>query len=58
MGMYTALITAFFLSMVLCGCSLESFFDGGAPVAILTLLVAIACAAVLGSKGGNDGSNN
>ena len=58
MGMYTALMTAFFMSMVLCGCSLETFFDGGAPVAILTLLVAIACAVVLGSKGGNDGSNN
>lgn len=57
MGMYTALMTAFFLSMMLCGCSLETFFDGGAPVAILALLVAIACAVVLGSKGGDDNAS-
>ena len=53
----TAIMLVFFIAMVLCGCSLESFFDGGAPVAILTLLTAIACAAVLGSKGGEDGPN-
>ena len=52
MGMYTALMTAFFLSMVLCGCSLETFFDGGAPIAILSAIVAVAVAVVLGSKGG------
>ena len=51
MEVYTTLMAVFFLSMVLCGCSLETFFDGGAPVAILTLLVAIACVVVLGSKG-------
>ena len=46
------LMAVFFIAMLLCGCSVESFFDGGAPVAILALLVAIACAVVLGSKGG------
>ena len=40
----------FFISWILCGCSIESFFDGGAPVAILAVLVAIACAYVLGHK--------
>ena len=54
----TVIMTVFFIAMTLCGCSLETFFDGGAPVAILTLLVAIACAVVLGSKGGNDGPSN
>lgn len=44
------LMAVFFIAMLLCGCSVESFFDGGAPVAILTLLVAIACAAVLGHR--------
>ena len=58
MEVYTTLMAVFFLSMVLCGCSLETFFDGGAPVAILALLVAIACVVVLGSKGGNDASTD
>ena len=40
----------FFVSWLLCGCSVETFFDGGAPVAILAVLVAIACAYVLGHK--------
>jgi hypothetical protein len=40
----------FFASALLCGCSIETFFDGGAPVAILAVLVAIACAYVLGHK--------
>lgn len=44
------LMAVFFIAMLLCGCSVESFFDGGAPVAILALLVAIACAAVLGHR--------
>ena len=50
MEMYTTLMTVFFLSMVLCGCSLESFFDDWLAcwVAVVTLIVAIACAAVLG----------
>ena len=45
-----ALITVFFASWLLCGCSVETFFDGGAPVAILAVLVAIACAMILGGK--------
>lgn len=45
-----ALITVFFASWLLCGCSVENFFDGGAPVAILAALVAIACAMILGGK--------
>lgn len=44
------LMTVFFMSMLLCGGSVETVFDGGAPVAILALLVAIACAAVLGHR--------
>lgn len=46
----TTLMSVFFLSIVLCGCSLDTFFDGGAPLAILTALVAIGCALVLGGK--------
>lgn len=52
-----ALMAIFFSAMLLCGCSLESFFDGGAPVAILALLVAMGCAAILGSKGGDDNAS-
>lgn len=52
-----ALMTVFFIAMILCGCSVETFFCGGAPVAILTAIVAVAVAMVLGSKGGNDGPN-
>lgn len=46
----TALMSVFFVSIVLCGCSLDTFFDGGAPLAILTVLVAIGCAMALGGK--------
>ena len=53
----TVIMTVFFIAMMLCGCSLETFFDGGAPVAILALLVAIACAVVLESKGGDDNAS-
>lgn len=45
-----ALMIVFFVMWLLCGCSIETFFDGGAPVAILAVLVAIACAYVLGHK--------
>lgn len=48
------LMTVFFMALVLCGCSVEGFFDGGAPLAILAALVAVACAVVLGSKGGSN----
>ncbi len=44
------LMTMFFMALVLCGCGVESFFDGGAPLAILAALVAIACAAILGNR--------
>lgn len=52
--MERALMIVFFIAMLLCGCSVETVFDGGAPLAILALLVAVACAAILGSKGGDD----
>lgn len=44
------LMTIFFMALVLCGCSVESFFDGGAPLAILAALVALECAAILGNR--------
>lgn len=46
----TALMSVFFMSLVLCGCSLERFFEGGAPVAILAALVAVGVAMVMGRK--------
>ena len=52
------LMIVFFTAMMLCGCSVETVFDGGAPVAILSLLVAVACAVILGSKGGDDASTD
>ena len=52
MGTQKAVMTVLFAAMMLCGCSVEAVFDGGAPVAVIALLVAIACAVVLGSKGG------
>ena len=57
MGTQKAVMTVFFIAMMLCGCSVETVFDGGAPVAVIALLVAIACAVVLGSKGGDDGTD-
>lgn len=56
--MKDALMIIFFIAMMLCGCSVETVFDGGAPVAVIALLVAIACAVVLGSKGGDDASTD
>ena len=46
----TVIMTVFFIAMTLCGCSLERFFDDWRAcwVAVVTLIVAIACAAVLG----------
>ena len=44
------LMTMFFMTLVLCGCSVERFFDGGAPVAILAALVAVGCAIILGHR--------
>lgn len=37
----------FFISWFLCGCSVETFFTGGAPAVILFALVAVACALYL-----------
>lgn len=45
-----SMMVIFLMSWLLCACSVESFFDGGAPVAILAALVAIAAAMVLGSN--------
>lgn len=44
------LMAVFFIALLLCGCSVESFFDGGAPLAILTALVALGCAIILGHR--------
>ena len=53
--MERALMIVFFTAMILCGCSIETFFCGGAPIAILSAIVAVAVAVVLGSKvGGTD----
>ena len=43
-------MTVFTASWLLCGCSLESFFCGGAPVVILAALVAMGCAAFMGRR--------
>ena len=40
----------FLLSWLLCGCTIDTFFDGGAPVFITALIVAVICAVVLGSS--------
>lgn len=37
----------FVLAWLLCGCSIDTFFDGGAPVFLVSLLVVIICAMVL-----------
>ena len=52
-----ALMAVFFIALLLCGCSVETVFDGGAPIAILSAIVAVAVAVVLGSKGGGDGTD-
>lgn len=52
MGKSESLMVVFFVAMMLCGCSVETFFCGGAPIAILSAIVAVAVAVVLGSKGG------
>lgn len=36
------------ISWLLCGCTVETFFEGGAPIVVLAVLVAIACAIILG----------
>jgi len=44
------LMTIFFMAWLLCGCSLETFFCGGAPFVILAALVAVGCAIILGHR--------
>lgn len=53
--MKKAMTVVFIIAWFLCGCSVESFFEGGAPLVIITALVAIACAIILG---GNDEQRN
>lgn len=43
-------LVIFFMAWIICGCSVEEFFNGGAPVVILAALVAIAAAVVIGSN--------
>lgn len=45
-----AMMVIFLMAWLICGCSVESFFEGGAPVTILAALVAIAAAVVIGSN--------
>lgn len=40
----------FCISWLICGMSLETFFDGGAPVVIVSALVCVACAAAMRQK--------
>lgn len=42
----------FFIAWLLCGCSLETLFESPAcsAVTILALIVAVACAAVMGHR--------
>ncbi len=40
----------FFASWIVCGSSIETFFDGGAPVVLVSLITAVASAAVLAHK--------
>lgn len=37
----------FVLSWLLCGCSIETFFDGGAPAFCLGVAVVVVCAAII-----------
>lgn len=37
----------FVLSWLLCGCSIETFFDGGAPAFCLSMAVVVVCAAII-----------
>ena len=42
----------FVISWLLCGCSVETVFDGGAPLFCLSMAVVVVCAAIICS--GND----
>lgn len=52
-------MSVFFIAFMLCGASMDKFFEGGAPVAIVAAVVAIACAMVMcGKEGGDNGPNH
>lgn len=57
MGRETAVMTVFFMGWLLCGCSVETFFDGGAPLVVLGAFIAVA-AAIMAKEGENDGPDN
>lgn len=40
----------FFASWLICGASIETFFSGGAPIVLVSLITAVASAAVLAHK--------
>ena len=40
----------FVVAWLLCGCTVETFLDGGAPIFLIALIVAAACAYVLGGN--------
>lgn len=44
----------FFIAWLVCGCSVESFFDGAAPITILAIFVAMGCAAIMGGHNDRD----
>lgn len=37
----------FILAWLLCGCTIDTFFEGGAPIFLVSLLVVIICAKAL-----------
>lgn len=43
----------FILSWLLCGCTLDTFFDGGAPVFLISLLVVVVSAVILAGNDNN-----
>ena len=40
----------FVVAWLLCGCTVETLLDGGAPIFLIALIVAAACAYVLGGN--------
>lgn len=41
----------FILAFILCGCSLDGFFDGNAPMTLFCLLVTMVCGYIICSHG-------
>lgn len=56
MGRETAVMTVFFMGWMLCGCSLDTFFDGWAPVVVLGAFIAVA-AAILAFEEGEESND-